>query len=288
MDSKIILDNLTGREIEELIVNKQVIVEELDVFALEKLLDFETDLLFFGEGNMELIEDCSKRLELLRGDSLKSRKSTVEIIEANEKANIETVAEPKTKGRKRIKLRVLVAAATLAATTVCFFTASADLKFDPYVAALEMANEPTGTLKDFAELETGGNAVTIEVVETSRYSSFEEAKAKEGIGGVFLYPSAFPDGVELRGINFVNGGTQKGTAYFYTTSSSVSFGFKAYEGEIPESVKQRDYYTVNGNKFYLFPERGAYANAFIDGYRYSVMARDYEELVFILDNLKEG
>ena len=67
MIDKNTLDNLKGQEIKELIVNGKIILEDLDTSALEKLFDYETDMLCIDEGDLELINACAERMDELNG-----------------------------------------------------------------------------------------------------------------------------------------------------------------------------------------------------------------------------
>jgi len=67
---KDILDNLKGQEIKELIIDRKITLEELDTSALEKLLDYETDMLCLDMGDMELIRACAARLDELNGPAM--------------------------------------------------------------------------------------------------------------------------------------------------------------------------------------------------------------------------
>lgn len=85
MTDKNILDNLKGQEIKELIIDNKITLEDLDVSALEKLFDYETDMLCIDEGDMGLINACAKRLDELNGPAMSEEHFWAVINKAEER-----------------------------------------------------------------------------------------------------------------------------------------------------------------------------------------------------------
>ncbi len=276
------LDNISGQEIKELIAQGKLDINTASEETLQKLLDYETDLLFCDTADMELIRACSARLELLRGDGLKTDKTTDVIINEAVNTNISDTGIKKRLPKRKL-LTVAIIAATLASLTlVSTASITARQKGLAYVS-----NNPVGTTIEMNESETGDYAYTITHIKPdTSYDSLESLLAD--IGRDLFYPAKLPGGAELKRLV-----VDKVDGYYNIEMStngasacvSVTLDYCFTEDMVNKSFYET--YTAHGIEFYVNP-CGDFAFCIDNGDYYCITAKSRDDLIFIIDNLKKG
>lgn len=281
------LDNLTGQEIRELVVTKEIEIEILDKAALSKLLDHETDLLCFGIGNMELISKCAELLERSESDPLSTEAHFDKIIEKAKSDNIiisnETGSELqniRVDRKRKINIRkIWIVAATIAVLlSIGIIITTA---FDGSVSRIlrSLTSKPAETVVETADM-------SIKKLGKSRtYYSVDEFVDAEDIS--ILYPEKMPEGFEVKRIS-INDTDLLGdkSIQIITGDPEVCILINTNLEETDSKRLDSEIYVSNGRTFYI---RKIVSNAtfFHNGDHYSVQADSYENLILILDNLKE-
>jgi len=185
--SKKILDNLTGQEIKELINTKKILLDELDSDSLRKLMDHEVDLICYGEGDVDLISECSHLL-CQKEKPIISKEEFSGVIERT-KAEQVTIVEKKPVNRKaRIIFKRSILVAVIA--SALFFSSCCVLKLIPdicqYIASI--ARQPEGTKENIDEFTFYNNG------EVKKYATIEELVAAENLD--IMYPTKWPEGIK--------------------------------------------------------------------------------------------
>ncbi len=286
MKEKLVLDNINGQEIKKLISSNKITVEQLDVPALEKLLDYETDLLLFGNGDEKLIKSCSDRLSLLYGDAIATENTTQGIIEENEAQRLSIETPVTVSKKKRIPLRTVIAAAILAAAlgmlgvsaNKTFFVAEYydDARMEPIGFGIHLDKEDTGTY-DYDIIHADAPRF---------YDSAEEMLKAEGLD--IMYPDKT---VKDKSHLFLASNAPDGalTLTFTELDSRIYFNASINSKATEESIAKENYVEVNGCKMY-YDKRRIICSAFgvKDGIYYCVVAPTMEEVFAVLENIKEN
>lgn len=192
MSNNKILDELTGKEIKELIKDGKIKIEELDSSALYALIDNETDLLAFGNGDMELIRLCADRLDEINGGPLLDGNAVGEIIERTKAEYITVIsdeeADAKKPARRRLRLKraLIIAAAVIAVIASSVMIAGA-FCFDLVKTIRDMVFESVGTQVD------SSNVTVYHTGAPKEYGSIEQLIQEEDLD--IMYPTKFPKGM---------------------------------------------------------------------------------------------
>lgn len=279
------LTNLTGREIKEMIENKMINIEALDVLSLEKLLDYETDLLCFGEGDMTLIRQCSSLLD--EKSDVAADMDLDAVIARTRAEHVEIVpAKSRTPLRRFSLKRALIIAAALIILSVLAVTVIGESSLYRSV----FLGQINGELSEVVELSDG--TVIEHVNYCNKYSTVAELQKGEKMDftGV-LYPTSFPDGYKQEYIeySFFSNGYHLS---FVTDNPFVSVGiyFDVERSEIPE---YEEIYERNGVEYYIKKDNESLysapycALAFIDGNYYYIGAYTRDDIIYIINNLEE-
>ncbi len=288
MKEKTVLDNMESQEIKALISEGKIDIATLPEELLQKLLDYETDLLFCDGADMELIRAYSRRLEVLRGDSLKTPKTTAAIIaEAEEKKDQCT----KKVIKKRLPKAKLIAVAAILSATACLSTATVAEPSYRTLANQYVMSHPVGTTIELDKSITGSTDVTVTHEEPSIwYHSTEELLA--AIDEDIYYPTKFPNGKEP--VNFLSGiefGYKTATISLYDAEVCFSVIFDDDFTEDKVKAEKFDIYEAHGKKIYFDKEDKGGAFFFDNGNYYCIMTpfrQAPEEIIFVIDNLTKG
>ncbi|MBE6677972.1 MAG: hypothetical protein E7597_04170 [Ruminococcaceae bacterium] len=288
MKEKLFLDSMESQEIKALITEGKIDVTTLPEELLQRLLDYETDLLFCDSADMELIRTYSRQLEVLRGDSLKTPKTTAVIIaEAKEKKDQCT----KKVIKKRLPKAKLIAVAAILSATACLGIATTAEPSYRTIANQYVMSRPVGTTIELDKTITGSTDVTVTHNEPSVwYDSTEELLA--AIDEDIYYPTKFPNGKEP--VNFFSSiefGYKTATVSLYDAEVCFNVTFDYHFTEDKVKAEKFDIYEAHGKKIY-FDKKDKGGAFFFDNGNYYCITTPFrqapEEIIFVIDNLTKG
>ena len=283
---KNLLDNMSGQEIKELIVDKIITLQELSDSALEKVLDFETEMLCHNSGDMDIIRQCSEILdERNKSDRLnedeistiinKAKTEHVSVVDADNACP--SVVAPQRKIRLIFKRIAIVAAAILVimTTTVAIATAFG-VDITRYLKSI--MREPDG-----AVIHVDGMSI-YNVKNPTIYKSVQEMLEAEKID--IMYPTVFPEGVTFK--NICVGEHANGDQYIDFRVNDVWVGL-SIELDAPKFTASNPItYEHNGITYYIDKSKnGWYATCYYNNDQYLIQAYSYDDLILIIDNMKE-
>ncbi|MBR6784461.1 MAG: hypothetical protein IKM32_07175 [Clostridia bacterium] len=280
-----ILDNMTGQEIKELITKKQISIESLDASALNKLINYETDMLCFGNGDIEFICRCSDQLDIISNNPI----TDDEFCKAIENAKLEYennfVNNPSHKntnkkhiGLRRVGLIAAILAILIAGTTLV--AAAFGINIFEYI--IKMGHEPEGTYVS-ADSFTFYNAG-----ETKHYSSIEELVKTEHLN--IMYPSGFPENIYIKSVRISASEIGENNIMILTSDSNVLVDINTNVTEINSTFNEHEIYQSNGITYYIFEDvlyNRYNAYCIHNNVEYVISANNYDNLLTIINNMKE-
>lgn len=277
--SEYILDNLKGQEIKELMVNGKITLKDLDTTALNKLLDYETDMLCLDEGDMDLIHACASRLDELNGPAMSDEEFLAAIKKAEEEyvsSNTNTLPVRTVKRRLASKKIWLVAAviALLAATVTV--TASA-FGVNVFEFFREVMGLPAGEKVDKDTITLVNNG------KFEEYGSIEELLLAEKID--ILYPSVLPDGVRMEEVN-ISIGQNSGDYVEYITNDPATIVTVDTSIALSEVTEYTEQYTSDYCTYYIYGNEN-FAVCYYNDCYYYIGSDSYENLILIINNMRE-
>ncbi len=271
MDIKI-YDTLSGAQIKKLLTENKLSLQYLDTAALQKLFDYETDMLCTDEGDIDILNACAARLDELKGP----------LITKEEFFNIINKTAPAKKPARCLcfkKLWLVAAVIAVFFATVTITATAVDISsFELFRELIGMG--PGGTINK------GG--VTLEYIDVKEeYDTVEEALQSKDIS--IWYPSVFPDGITLNCIEFSSTASAEEIIRFMTNTPYVSVYAERKTDSHPfHSYKEE--FVIEDCTFYIFDDTVTppeyYAVCFYGDYYYCITANSYEDIVLILSNLK--
>ena len=275
---------MTGQEIKEMIDNELVSLQELTDSALEKVLDFETEMICHGSGDMEIIRRCS---ELLDQRSKSNKLNAVEISDIINKTKAEhvTVVDVdngnSTAAPRRIRLvlkriAVVAAAIMIMLTATVSIAAAFDIGVTRYLKSI--MKEPDGTVihVDGMSIYNGKNPTV--------YYSVEELLEAEKVD--IMYPTVFPESVTFKNIRFGERPSGHNGIRFRTNDIWVGVSIVLDAKKFAPSDDM--IYEHNGVTYYIYTcEEGWFAICFYNNDQYFIGAYSYDDLKLIIDNMKE-
>lgn len=273
MDIKI-CDTLSGAEIKKLISEDELSLQDLDIAALQKLFDYETDMLCTDEGDIDTLNACAARLDELKGP----------LITKEEFFNIINKTAPAKKPARRLRFKkVLLVAATLAILTAAITLTATAVDFNPFNYFKEViAMGPGGTINK-------GN-ITLEFQDVQKeYDTVEEALQSNDID--IWYPTVLPEGITLKAIEFVSTASSEEIIRFATNTPYVSVSVERKTDSHPFNSYKEEF-VIEDCTFYIFDDTVSppeyYAVCFYGDYYYCICANSYEDIILILSNLKRS
>ncbi len=279
-----ILDNMNGQEIKELIDNQKILINELDASALSKLMDYETDMLCFGNGDIELIRECSDRLDSIRENGITDEavygginKAKAICVDRVHLGNTRQIAKFRSKyfGLRKVGLVAAAIAVILTATTLIAAAFGVNIfEMNKYIA-----RQTVGTGTDMEGI------TFINKGEEKKYSSLEELLQSENLD--IMYPSKLPDGVEIKSIGISEGFVDNGHILMRTNNKGINFEIDVSVPEKNHTFKDGEIIKNNEMTFYVFYEQGYFAYSYHGGNAYSIRADSYENLILIIKSFKE-
>jgi len=276
MNKKNNLEGLTTSEIREMIRNGKLSMASLDVGVLQKLMDYETAMLCFDEGDVDFISKCADILSE-KETGLLSHESFMSVVNKT----LDKQAAPVRKGFS-LK-RGLIVAAAVATLVIASTIVTSAMNVDLMALARKALGLPAGTKWD-------ENGFTVENGGRPRnYSSIQEMLEGEKID--IMYPT-LPEGVEVDRI-IVSEGASYGdkTIVILTKSRSVCINIITNVPPAELTYEGQDVYEKGDIKYILLdgPEGYRYsANAVVDNCIYDIQTKEYEDLVFIIENMEEN
>ena len=282
---KNLLDNMTGQEIKELIADEIITLQELDVPALEKVLDFEIEMICHGNGDMDVMRQCSEILdERSKSDKLnhddilavinKTKSEQVTIINADNACP--SVVAPQRKILFVFKRIAIVAAAIIIMMTTTVAIAAA-FGFDIFKYLRDVADEPSGTAVNVDEF------TFYNVNVYKKYNSIQEMVRSENLD--IMYPTLFPDGVDIKSVRLTDAENGNDRIGILTNIPSVNIQIELDSNEFVSFSD--NIYEHNNVKYYIHTDEGCLAVCCYDKNIYYISANSYEDLILIIDNMKE-
>lgn len=278
--SEYILDNLKGQEIKELIVDGKITLEDLDTAALNKLLDYETDMLCLDEGDMDLIHACASRLDELNGPAM----SDEEFLAVIKKAEDEYVSDnknalpEKTVKRRFIFKKIWIVAAVIALLAAMVTVTASAFGFNVFEYFKEVMGLSAGAKVDKGTITLVNNG------KIKEFSSIEELLLTEKID--VLYPSVLPDGVKLAKV-YISAGTNDGNFIEFIASDLSTYISVDISAEPPMIEGYKEQMMIGDCTFYIFCDGDFYAVSYYNDCYYYIGSNSYENLILIINNMRE-
>ncbi len=284
---KNLLDNMSGRELKEMIDNKVITFEELDNAALEKIMNFEIDMLCHGSGDMMTIRRCSELLEKRNNDETLNKEKVISIINKAKNEHIIIVneegadqAKAKIGKRQNLILRrigLIAAVLTLMIATTVIVAAAFGVNIFEYIGEIVRQDEGAQiTVDEFTFYHNG---------ESKKYSSIEEMIEKENLD--IMYPTKWPEGVNVERVTkYIS---ERGTdmILILTNKANVCFSVEINPQETNGTHNDCIVFKHNGATYYIFFEDTINAYCSYNGCHYSIQANNYDELIMIIENLRK-
>lgn len=278
------LENLTAQEIKELIENEIVNLQELDDSALEKLLDFEIEMLCHGSGDMDLMRQCSDILDSRSNSDKLNADEISEIIDKTKSEHITIVSadnnrltvSPRRKPRYVLKRIAIIAAAILIMLTSTVAIASA-FGVDALKCLKNIIGKPDDTTVNIDEF-TFYNADI-----PKKYDSVQKMIEEENLD--IMYPALLPEGYDIESITLEIVENGRNAVLIATNDAYVGITI-----ELDASEFDPDYdeiYEHDGVIYYIYAREVYTAICFYENNLYYLSARTYEDLILIIDNMKE-
>ncbi|MBR5779232.1 MAG: hypothetical protein IKY21_01245 [Clostridia bacterium] len=285
---KNLLDNMSGQELKEMINDEIITLEDLDNTALEKILDFETDMLCFGAGDMTTIRRCSELLNKRNDSDVLNKDKIISIIDRVKREHVIIVDEEKTqeskakviRGKHIILRRIgLVAAIITVLMSVTVLVAAAfGVNIFEYISKIVRQDEGSQINVEQFTFHNGG--------EIKYYSSIEDMVEEQK--WCIMHPTKLPENVTIEKITMYATTRGNDEICIITNNNNIKISIEK-NAENKDIWENHDsFYESNGTKYYVFQEDGVYlAICYHNGDYYSIQSNNYDELILIIDNLKE-
>lgn len=280
MDNKIDLEGFSCEEIRGMIDDRKIDMASLDTAVLQKLMDRETDMLCLGEGDVDFISKCADIISE-RETELLSHDEFMAIVNKTIASQTDATSE-KRKAKKFSLKRVAIIAATLSVLIVGGTMVASALGFDLWGYISETVRQPNGT-------ETVENGFTIyNGGETKKYTTLKEAVEKENLN--IMYPVSLPDGVDIETIQITDSDIGDKNIQIITYNNDVVIGIDTNVFPNDKMYQDNDVYPKDDVNYILFEgeteyKYGAYCN--VNNCDYVIQAKKYEDLIYVIDNMKE-
>ena len=287
MDKKS-LDNMSGQELKEMIDNEIITLEELDNTALEKILDFETDMLCVDTGDMTTIRRCSELLNKRNDVDSSNKGGIVSIIDKAASERVIIVDEDKTheskakviRGKHIILRRIGLVAAIMAVlmSLTVLVAAAFGVNIFEYISNIVRQDEGSQINVDNFTFYNGG--------EATYYTSIEDIVKEQGC--CIMYPTKLPENVTIEKITMYV--TPRGNDEICIITNNDKIKISIEKNATNEDIwgNHDSFYEANGTKYYIFQSDDVYfASCYYKKNYYSIQAESYDNLILIIDNLKE-
>lgn len=278
---------MSGQELKEMINDEIITLEDLDNTALEKILDFETDMLCFGTGDMTTIRRCSELLNKRNDSDVLNKDKIISIIDRVKREHVIIVDEEKTQEskakvikRKYITLRKisLVAAIITVLMSVTVLVAAAfGVNIFEYISKIVRQDEGSQIVVDEFTFYHNG--------EAKQYSSIEEMIEYETLG--IMFPTKFPYGIQMESV-IINDSELGNQQIQFITNDNETYVFVEKNKRAPSTLdKDNTIYKKNDATYYIIQENIYFAFCYYEDDYYYIQANTYDALTLIIDNMKE-
>lgn len=270
MDNKQ-LDNLSNQETKQLIKDGKIDISTLDTQALISLMNYETDMLCLGKGDMALIERCAALLA--------DREEAVLSDEGFEKALAKAKGSLPKYRRLGIR-RILVFAATIALIAVGFGASVTSRNEEERLVLYLMKQEP-GFM-----MEIDG-CTYFNAGEPKYYGSAEEMAEKENTS--IYFPAELPGGQSMDEYYKVLSMFGDKCLWAATEDGRIHFSVHVNSSLTMTDTKRIRKCPV-GSGIFIVREGclGMYqANADIDGNYYTVITESYTDMLYVLEHMEK-
>ena len=274
-------NDMSGKELKEMIDANAFALDELDNAALEKLLDYETDMLCLGLGDMMTIRRCSELLNERNSSEALTEEKVFSVIEKTKNECVVIVDDTKPVRPKRIVLRrVGLVAAVLASVLTLGALIPTAFGVDIYDRLRDIVRQEDGTKIDV------GNQTIHNVGSGRKYSSVEEMEKAEGVD--IMSPSKLPENVTIKSIDVHM--SVIGDLSIGISTNDINVLISVDTNTKGEDVWAKDgtNYEKNGVKYRIDSVDGKYiATAYHNGDEYYISAKSYDDLILIIDSMEK-
>ena len=269
------LDNMTGQELKEMITSQKIKLEDLDIEKLNRLFEYESTVICNNESDSELLLRCADLLAEKEGFAEEHDQKFQEMLQAAMRNVPVTARRRKRYGFKK----ALLIAAAVALLVGSLSVVVVALGFDFFAYFRELAFCPAGTTQEEGTVTLYHNGAATE------YASLEELVHTEQLD--ILYPAVLPEGVSITKVRLITEADGKETVEIQTTDEQTRIYVHLEMNNTGEPRDDSERLVVNGEEFYVRAETCS-AVSYISGNFYFIQASNYEDLMKILNNLKEN
>ncbi len=273
------LEKFTASEIKSMLDSGQVSLQELDTETVGALMDYETDRLCEGEGDVDFISKCADII-CEKENSMMSHEEFMSIVD-------KTTAKYSAPAKKRFSLkRALVIAASVATLIIGGTVVASAFGFNMYDLIAKVILQPEGTEfdKDGFTFCNAGKYKT--------YQTLKEAFEKENLN--IMYPASLPEGVAIKKVTVANSQRGDKRISIFTHNNDVMFSFDIGVIRNDEMFEDKELYTAKNGVSYIFYEcpadfgykYGAFTN--VNNCEYTVQTQKYQDLIYIIENMEDN
>lgn len=282
-------DSGFAKQLKDKILNGETALEELDIVQLNELIDQELMLICLEQGDTEFIDKCAAVINAKSdeggcGDAFKNA------IEKARQRVIVTDAIVRNENKRifpGIKRVLILAATFITVVAMGLVLSSADYGIDIDKYLLEVVDGGPGTAINV------GNYTFYCPDFVVKYNSIDEFLENEDYD--LFYPTAFPNDHQLRDVEISSSYRNTLFITFRSTDRNPYSGYSVFiEKNTPGSgdlAHDRVKYEKHGINFYFETYddryRGCVMAFALDGNDYyCITAKTYDELKYIIDNLR--
>jgi len=269
------LEGLTGQEIKEMITRQEIQLEDLGISALNRLFEYESDIVCRGESDGTLLCRCADALAEKEGFADEHDKAFATMLDHSMQSVLPAVPFPKKHVRLKKAMFVAAAAAVL---LCCASVVVAALGFDVCGYFKDLVFSPAGS-----KIEENGITL-LHNGKTTVYSSIEDLIATEQLE--IMYPSKLPDGVYITEVRMVPREDGKETVEIKTTDKNILICIELATGNVDNTYEDCELYRESDREFFVQKQASFAVCCFKENFYY-IQSDCYENLIIIIDNMKE-
>lgn len=280
MLDKNVLDNLTSQEIKEMIIAGKLSIDKLDASVLRKLIDYEIDMICFGEGDVDFIRKCSDLLDKIEPNPMTSEKF-MSIIDKCQEEHVKIIDE-NTKPNNVSKMRfILKRTASIAAIILILMTSTVAIasafgvNIIEYIAGI--VREPEGTESNIDGFTFHHDG------DVKKYNSIQDMIASENLD--IMYPTKLPQNISLISADISTNRNGNRSIVFVANNDSVSIIIEL--SSIPFNSNTPDIHEFNGIMYYIEQTDQFTAYCYHNNNSYYITANTRDDLITIIENMKE-
>ena len=263
--------------------NMRYLTKNQRIRILNKIIDSELEKPE-NEVDMKLVDQCMDIISKLNeGKYTKSKKQLSDDLNA-----IKSSEEAETRKLPVFKRRIVKAACV---AFVLMFVLSTTItvmaRVGGYGNPFDWIMDNMGTIFNWEPGTYDVGGITVQKGEASKYyDSIEEFLNKEELD--ILYPSSLPDGINLRFVSMTEYGDDKFDLTFAFDTNSIGFSVFNYDLSL-RKFDTEDVITANGIEYTILHISDRYqANYVNEKYAYSITSYDYDDLIYLLNSMKEA